>query len=168
MKYSFILALFLITAAIACTKPKSVSEISSSDKPNLSIAFATSLADTIPLRNFQALNIADVSGMKFRGMNGKEVRYFSYEVDKKNLLRVVSQLPVVISDSKTDTLCRLISFDILKGYEIDPEEINVGNYFWNSSEKNEIYECIKGSVRHTMIFEKSSNKVHHRVEYLRG
>jgi hypothetical protein len=168
MKYSFILSIFLITAAIACTKPKSVSEISSNDKPNLSIAFATSLADTIPLKSFQTLNIADVAGMKFRGMNGKEVRYFSYEVDKKNLLRVVSQLPVAISDSKTDTLCRLISLDVLKEYEIDPDEIQIGNYFWNSADKHEIYECVKGSIRHTMIFEKLSNKVHHRVEYLRG
>jgi hypothetical protein len=167
MKYSLILALFLITAAFACTKPR-LSESLSSDRPDLSIAFATSLADTIPLKNFQALNIADVAGMKFRGVNGKEVRYFSYEVDKKNLLRVVSQLPAVISDSKSDTLCRLISVEVLKEYETDPGEIQVGNYFWNSSDKNEIYECVKGSVRHTMIFEKSSNKVHHRIEYLRG
>jgi hypothetical protein len=167
MLVALMLSAALIVCDLACTKPRTSQRIVS-EKPNLSMTFATSLADTIPLKSFMALKIADVAGMKFRGANGKEVRYFNYEVDKKNLLRVISQLPIVISESKTDTLCRLISVDALKEYETDPGEIEVGNYFWNSSDKNEIYECVKGSVRHTMIFERSSNKVHHRVEYLRG
>jgi hypothetical protein len=167
MKYSASLSFFLIAAAFACTKPRT-SQSSTSEKPNLSMTFATSLADTIPLKSFMALNIADVAGIKFRGLNGKEVRYFNYEVDKKSLLRVVSQLPVLIEDSKIDTTCRQISTDVLKHYEIDSDELEVANRFWNSSNKDEIYECIKGSIKHTMIFEQASNKVFHRVEYLRG
>ena len=168
MKFSSPIFCFLIASAFCCTKPRSAHDIAMAEHRNTAVTFTTSLADTIPAKSLNQLHIGNVLGIKYRDLDGTEVRYFNYVVSKTDLLRMVAQLPFSVSDSKSDSLCRKVPPENLEQYKASPGEMQAVPEFWTSKNNSDIYECIKGSQRHTLIFDDRSNRVYHRVEFLRG
>ena len=153
----FFLPLFL-------PKKKAVSP-STSTPPAL--VTTTSLADSMPLHLIQSAGLENVSGKKFTYPNGWFSNYFVYTCDKKELLKILSLLPVPISRGVADTTYRRMDIRELEliRQKVPPDEIETE--FWSySPNETEAYECIKAPYRHIVLISKVNQRVFHRIEPL--
>jgi hypothetical protein len=146
--------------------------VSSSYYPDFGIhtpvLFSTTLSDTLSLKTFQKLHIQDVEGIKVKYPTGKYACYFEYTADPEVLLDAISSQPFSKYTLLADTRCRAISFDQLKQLKTSVSDFEFENSttFWTVEEKEfEVYECLKSPLKHTILIDRKSNKVLHRVEY---
>ena len=157
----------LIVAVATCSRPKVTDTIS--NIPTSATMFYTTLSDTIPQKNLHVFLPADVRGIRLLAINGPgEVRYFDYEADPEKVLSELSKVGFFLSDTRSDTTSRKITFDDLV---IDPllaeSEYYYASSFWNvDRSKFEVYECIKTPMKHQVLIDRQSNRILHRVVYL--
>jgi hypothetical protein len=165
MKVPIVISLLLLFALSACKKPmpQGISDIRSIP----SIVFHTSLADTLPKKTYDALNISNISGLKIKDLQGHDVRYFDYETDTKILLTALSEAPFDRNTILSDTLCRKLSLPELRlsMNTMSSLETESASFFWTiDPSQYDIYECIKSPFKHNILVHKKSRKVLHRVE----
>lgn len=132
------------------------------------IAFRTTLADTLGEKTFQKLHIANVEGVKIKYITGNTTSYFEYRADSKTVIKAISELPFPKYASLADTRCRPIPFERVRERKgsITSLEYQNSESFWNVNESNvEVYECLKGDELHTLLIDKKSNRILHRIEF---
>lgn len=131
------------------------------------ITQSTSLADSIPIEYYQQLKVVEKRGNKFFE-KGKAVTYLEYETEANALLKTIGLLPFSKYAVRADTVCietGFYEFTSLKK-SISKEELATGSYFWNIEPTNyQVFECIKGYEKHTLLISRNSDHVLHRIEY---
>lgn len=134
----------------------------------LPVTYTTSLADSIPIEYYRQLNVVEKQGNKFFE-KGKRVTYLEYETEAEKLLKTIGNLPFSTYAVRADTVCvetGFYEFTSLKN-TISKEEFNAGSYFWNIEPTDyQVFECIKGFEKHTLLISIHSDQVLHRIEYI--
>lgn len=135
--------------------------------PNAPIVLATSLADTLGQTTFQKLHIRDVEGIKVKYPSGNYASYFEYEAERNTVLHVISNQPFARYAQLADTRARKISADELKLVQSTVTGLEFeSTSFWSvNPDEYEVYECLKSPMKHTVLVNKKSNKILHRIEY---
>jgi len=167
MRVLFTLPLLILFALASCWKSEqfNASETSTMPPP---LVVLISLADTLPEKSFHNLHVQDVHGFKVKYATGQSVSYFDYQADRTVVLDTISRLPFSKYSALADVQCRPIPYqaiEILRS-AISGYEIETGRSFWEA-DRNEfdVYECIKAPFRHTLLLNKKSARVIHRIEY---
>lgn len=158
----------LLFATWGCNKPHHLKG-SIEQLPNQPAVLLTSLQDSLPAKALQELKIDKrILGTKIKYNNGRYVSYFEYEADHQTLLRTIGRLPFSRAAILADTTCRAISiddFNQLRTTISAVEEENTAS-FWNvASPQVVVYECIKAPFKHTLVLDKTTSRVLHRVAF---
>lgn len=162
---AFILPTLLVFSIFACTKPVDTSFLPNEyERPEIRLV---TLRDTLPNSSFSNLSIQELKGVKATYVTGRYTCYFEYNANQQEVLRAIDILPFDINTRLSDTQCRKMDSDFsLSGKHIlSNQEINSSAFFWNINTEDFIYyECIKSPMRHTILLDKHSNRVLHRIE----
>ena len=155
---------------IACDRPESSKPKNTNSENQVDpVVFYTSLEDSIPQTAMQSLHLGRVTGIKVKSIDGNSVSYFEYQANKRDLLRVISQLPFSTHGVVADTLCRRVNYDdycSLRSLTSAFEQQKASS-FWNiDTALYEVYECIKSPQKHLLVVSKNSDQVYHRIEIL--
>lgn len=162
---AFILPALLILSIFACEKPKDTSYLPD-EYANPQIAQIT-LHDTLSTPSLSHLSIQELKGVKASYISGRYTCYFEYNANQQDLLKVINTLPFDINTRLSDTVCRKMDGEFsLSGQRIlSNQEIASSAFFWNiNPEDFTYYECIKSPMRHTILLDKHSNRILHRIE----
>ena len=162
---AFILPSILILSIFACKKPKDTSYLPD-EHANPQITHVT-LRDTLSTMSLANLAIHELKGVKATYVTGRSTCYFEYNANQQDLLKVINTLPFDINTRLSDTLCRKMGGEFsLNGKRIlSDQEIASSAFFWNINPQDFIYyECIKSPMRHTILLDKHSSRILHRVE----
>ncbi|HEX5168036.1 MAG TPA: hypothetical protein VFW11_02600 [Cyclobacteriaceae bacterium] len=167
----YLLPCLFILAALSCKKNENIFEAQKrpADESTEAIIFYTLLADSLSAKAIDALRVGDVTGIKVKYLSGRECRYFEYDAEKSLVIRTISQLPFTPYSKYSDTLCRKINDEDLTRLRrtISSTEYENSSSFWNNdSETVDVYECIKSPFRHTLVIDRKSNHILHRIELL--
>jgi hypothetical protein len=128
---------------------------------------SASLADSIPIEYYQQLIVVERQGNRIYE-DGKAVTYLEYETDANNLLRTIARLPFSKYAARADTVCLEIGFYGFAALRssLSDEERQAGSFFWSATPQSyQRYECIKGDEKHTLLINRTSDQVLHRIEY---
>ncbi len=129
---------------------------------------STSLADSIPIEYYQQLKVVEKQGNRIYE-NGKAVTYLEYETDAGQLLKTIARLPFSKYAMRADTVCLEIGFygfAALRG-SLSEDERQAGSFFWSATPQSyQRYECVKGNEKHTLLINRNSHQVLHRIEYV--
>jgi hypothetical protein len=162
---SLILPSLLILSIFACTKPNDKSYLPDEyANPKLT---SVTLRDTLPASSLANLFIQESKGVKATYVTGRFTTYFEYNANQQDLLKTINTLPFDINTRLSDTLCRKIDgqFSLSGKQFLSNEEIESSSFFWNiNPEDFTYYECIKSPMRHTILLDKHSNRILHRIE----
>lgn len=150
----------LLFALGSCKKP--VLEATTDGVPPL--VLATSIYDSLPSETVKVLGLEKVNGLKLLYRSGEEVSYFHYKADKKNLLRVLSELPFNANSRIADTLCRKISLAELSRPWDDLSDFDSKMPVNIEEAAVTVYQCSKPPFLHTIIARLESDEILHRVE----
>jgi hypothetical protein len=158
-------------AIVSCKKPpEPLSEdYAAGMEHNGAVVFYTSLADSLSEKTLETMEIHDVMGVKVKYLSGHENRYFAYEADPDLAIRAISQIPFLPYAKYSDSHCRRISCKDLEviRQNISTMELSSSSFFWAALSKlPEAYECIKSPYRHTLLIERESNLIFHRMELI--
>lgn len=162
---AFILPGLLILSIFACEKPKNTSYFPD-EYANPQITRMT-LRDTLSAKSLSNLYIQELKGVKVSYASGRYTCYFEYNANQQDILKVINTLPFDINTRLSDTLCRKMDEEFsLNGKRIrSNQEIASSSFFWNINPNNfTYYECIKSPMRHTLLLDKHSNRILHRIE----
>ncbi len=132
------------------------------------VVFYTSLADTLPQKALDELDVASTLGIHVRYLSGHDVRYFTYETPAR-VPDIIASLPFHRTANLADTVSRVISYDEVEKirHTISDTELQAASFFWNiNPEEFTAFECVKGEMKHNFLIHKISNTVLHRVEYV--
>lgn len=166
MKGSFgVIGLLFLFALGGCKKP--VIDVNDNVIPPL--VLSTSIYDSLPQKTVQALNLGDITGLKFKYTTGLYANYFAYEADPQAVLNAISELPFQLSGSLADTLCHKITFNEIRALQqnISRTELERTSFFWNTDPVTmAMFECIKPPYRHTLLLTKNSDRILHRIEFI--
>ncbi|MFZ6013235.1 MAG: hypothetical protein ACOYXT_23030 [Bacteroidota bacterium] len=165
---SLLLPALLVLSIMACKKPN-LDPYAVAFEDLEPLVLHTSLADTLPARSFQELQIKDVLGLKINYLQGGSVQYFEYKADANTVLKVLAKLPFPKDVALADTGCRRVAFEQLQlmALDVSPTEYASASFFWQAdADDHEFYECIKSPVRHQVLISKSSGKVLHRIDHI--
>jgi hypothetical protein len=163
MKYFLpgVLSVLLIAGA-ACEK----STRGSYDEEFL-VAGST-LADSLSLKTIQAMNVNELAGVAINiRSERRRIHYYEYQGDKNTILKAISQSGFEKDSLIADTVCRRVSFERLLAIKstLQPDEIKQSQFYWQfKSDKCEVYECIKASTKHIIVFLKDSKTTLHRIQ----
>ena len=112
------------------------------------------------LQNFQRKKVTYKSG--------KSTCYYEYEAKGDNLLSVITRLPFKLkTHARIDSTYRAMNTPFsLSGQEIlTKEEITASAFFWRiDPDEFDYYECLKDSDRHTVLINKKTKQILHRIE----
>ncbi len=162
---AFILPTLLILSIFACKKPVDTSFLlNEHESPEIKLV---TLRDTLPNSSLSNLPIQELKGVKATYVSGRYTCYFEYNANQQEVLRAIDILPFDINTRLSDTQCRKMDGDFsLSGKRIlSNQEINSSAFFWSiNPEDFTYYECIKSPMRHTILLDKYSNKILHRIE----
>lgn len=163
----YFVPLLFISAFFGCQSPekKHITYEQAENAPPLVIY--TSLDDTLPKKSMQALNLPRVLGTKVKYMTGHYASYFEYEADGDDVLRMIGNLPFSMEAVRADTTCLKMDkrhLDLIRD-KISPQEYENASAFWSAGDDFEIYACVKYPYLHTVLINRKSNKVLHRVAY---
>jgi hypothetical protein len=158
-------------AIVSCKKPpEPLSQGYTTGMEHIgAVVFYTSLADSLSEKTLETMEIHDVMGVKVKYLSGHESRYFAYEADPDLVIRAISQIPFLPYTKYSDTHCRKISCEDLEviRQNIPTMELSSSSFFWTAlSKPPEAYECIKSPYRHTLLIERESNLIFHRMELI--
>jgi len=168
MRYlSWALPIFLVSYLFACTKPVRREVITVWNEKNSPVITNTSLFDTLRVNAIRALDIHELHGVRASYLSGKTVSYFEYDTDPEKLLTFISCLPFKKTDAVSDTVCHLQNFTFSQsGRELlSGEELTSAAFFWKINPDDYLYyECLKSPARHTILINKKTKRVLHRIE----
>lgn len=166
LKWIFVLPIVMLTVLGACKKPHLEEELDYIPP----LVLTTSLEDSLPSKAIKALNLPKTLGTKILYQNGLYASYFEYEANPDAVVETVSQLPFPIHlNVPADTLCRPISshdIEIMLKLISPEEKENTANFWTSYKNSSSAFECIKGHFRHTLLMNRNSNKILHRIEFL--
>ena len=116
------------------------------------------------------LEIKEIHGVRVDNHDADTVSYyFEYEAEDYNeVLNAISALPARIDDNRYSIRCGLLNsptnpLDASK--KLAKDELNASDFFWEATPGDyTFYECLKGSMRHTLLVSKTSSRVLHRIE----
>jgi len=153
---------------MACKKPtEALNESAWSEYSNPSISKAY-LNDSIPQKFLTELSAKELNGIKVTYKSGKSTSYYEYEADGDNLLSIITKLPFKLkTHARIDSTYRAMNIPFsLSGQKIlTNKEIVASAFFWKINPNEfDYYECLKGSARHTVLINKKTNQILHRVE----
>ncbi len=153
-----------ILASIACQKPSHVNGASS--LAEIPLVLSVSLSDTLPAKALTDADLPDVKGIKVQYADGKYASYFDYHGDRQRVMAVIASLPFSKGSEIADTSCRNISAEILHVQQqgLPVSEIGYAEFFWSGSGNREAFECLKPPYKHTLLFDKNSTRIFHRIE----
>lgn len=161
-------ALLIILSAFACKKPAHIGKSDSSEEIS-SIVFATSLSDTLPQKTLEEINVTDAMGIKIASIDGTYVSYFEYQAEPGNVVKALSNMAFSKACVLADTTCRRISnknLEELKS-QVSTVEVDHSEFFWAANSGGmEAFECIKPPFKHTLLVDKNSTRIFHRIEFL--
>lgn len=161
-------ALLIILSAFACKKPAHIGKSDLSEEMS-AIVFATSLSDTLPQKTLEQLKVTDAMGIKIASTNGTYVSYFEYKAEPCNVVKALTNLAFSKAAVLADTTCRRIpnkNLDELKS-QVSLLEVEHSDFFWTANSGGmEAFECIKPPFKHTLIVDKNSTRIFHRIEFL--
>jgi hypothetical protein len=169
MKIALLFPLSLIVAIAACKRPTAaINQTGIWDEASAPSIDKTSLWDTIPARFIANVNIKEVNGVKASYTSGRSTSYHEYEVSSvEKLLVSISSLPFKNTNAINDTTCRAINtvFSLSGKDIVSEEEIKAADFFWRINPADyDYYECIKTPMRHTILINKKTRRVLHRIE----
>ena len=173
MTKSTILILFPIAIMMlraACERPTKAinnTDIYGWDEYKNPVITRTSLYDTLPKKFTSELNMASINGIKATYPSGKYTAYFEYKADPEKVLNAIGTLPFKKSDAVSDTTCRAlpIPFSLSGKSVLSMSEIKASSFFWNINPHDFFYyECLKAPERHTILINKITGMVLHRIE----
>jgi hypothetical protein len=164
----FLVPLVFISAFFSCQsrEKKHLTYAQAENAPPLVIY--TSLDDTLPKKSVQSLNLPQrVLGTKVKYMTGHYASYFVYDADGEDVLSMIANLPFSMNAVTADTTCLRMDRHHL---ELIREKISAQEYenaaaFWSAGDDFEIYACSKYPYMHTVLINRKSNKVLHRIDY---
>lgn len=159
---------FLFFCFLACKKPANLGD-GSSDAGRLPIALAVSLSDSLPQKALTTLGLSDVTGVKIQYIDGRSASYFTYSAGRDIALNTIAGLPFSKGSKLADTLCRPVATEaLLHEYAgLSTTESQHADFFWQALKQNvEAFECIKTPWKHTLLVNKTSGQVLHRIEFL--
>jgi len=160
---SFFSIAVVVSAMLSCDKPHQ--HLIQSDTISATAAvFATSLADSLPLKTFEAINVGKVTGTKIVNLEGLDVRYFEYEADPDVLLNALAESPFELESKVADTTCRRINHqDLLSSFSdiSDAERAYAASFMNKDPEHFEYYACVKSPIVHLVALNRSTRKVFH-------
>jgi hypothetical protein len=168
-KLTALLPLLLIVAFFSCQEPKSRQLTYEQAENTPPLVLYTSLDDSLPPKAIQSLNLQQrVLGLKVKYMTGQYASYFEYEAKGDQVLETISRLPFSLNASRADTLCLRMDYRYLEFMkaEMSPVELENAPAFWTAGDDFEVYECNKYPYLHTVLINRKSNKVLHRVALL--
>jgi len=163
---SFILPALLILSIFACEKPRDTSYLLNEyDQPEIT---NVTLRDTLPKNDVLSnLFIEESKGVKAIYKSGRYTCYFEYKANQQDILKIINTLPFDINTRLSDTQCRKMNQDFsLNGKRIrSGKEIESSAFFWDINPEDFVYyECIKSPMRHTLLLDKHSNRILHRID----
>jgi len=168
MKISLLFPLLLIISTIACKRPTEAlneSAWSEYETPSISKAF---LKDSIPQKLLTELSAKEVNGIKINYKSGKHTCYYEYEADGNTLLSVITRLPFKLkTHARIDSTYRTMNAPFsLSGMKVLTEaEIAAAAFFWKINPYEfYYYECQKDTDRHTILINKKTKEILHRIE----
>jgi len=162
---AFILPVLLILSIFACERPKDTSYLPD-EYANPQIAQIT-LRDTLSAKSISNLVIQELKGVKASYVTGRYTCYFEYNTNQQDLLRAINTLPFDMNTRLSDTQCRKIegNFSVNGKRARSDREVESSSFFWNINPDDfTYYECIKSPMRHTLLLDKHSNRILHRIE----
>jgi hypothetical protein len=166
MRIAFIFPLLLIASAFACSKHKSKISTEWNEYASPRIENVR-LYDSIPALAKHHLAIKELHGIKVNYISGRSASYFEYEADAEKLIKTLGALPFLKSNEVSDTLCREMqhSFSLSGNKVLSAQEIKAASFFWKiNTDEYQYYECIKWPSRHTLLINKTTGRILHRVE----
>lgn len=167
MKSALFFSVLLLLSIVACKKPSYSTDGLVYDH-SMPVLFYTSLADTLPKKTFDQLNLSDrVVGIKINNLNGLDVRYFEYQADPDVMIGALSKMAFDKHEIRADTLCRKITSQEMRltFEQVSSSELAYASSFFNSTSASfEFYECLKSPYRHHVVIDRVTNKVMHRIE----
>ena len=164
----YFVPLLFISAFFSCQSPeqKHLSYEQAENAPPLVVY--TSLDDTLPKKSMECLHLPHrVLGTKVKYMTGHDASYFEYEADGDDVLSVIGNLPFSMDAVRADTTCLRMDkrhLDLIRE-KISAEEYENAPAFWNAGDEFEIYACTKYPYMHTVLINRKSNQVLHRIEH---
>ncbi len=167
MKLSYALPVFILSSIFACKRPSESHADTVWSEHKSPTLTTTLLRDTLPYRFISNLHITEVHGVKASYSSGQQTSYYEYEADPEMILKMVSSLPFKRSNSVSDTTCRAfeIPFSMTGKRFISAKELQAANFFWQINPKDFFYyECLKNPDRHTILINKITGRILHRVE----
>lgn len=167
MKYwCYFFHFFFILAIFACKKPPetaTIQEWSGKEEPAIS---SISLYDTIP-SIIKQINIHEIRGIKAAYPSGAFTCYFEYDAEPAEMLKLISMLPFKRNGMSSDTIVRPMESEFSTSGKtlLTEEEISSSEFFWNIDPRQySYYECVKNPVRHTILVNKNTGRILHRIE----
>lgn len=143
-------------------------DVQCTPKFNLPVLFYTSLKDTFPKQSLQALHLEHVNGIKILYRSGQFSSYFEYEADHPELIRTIGSLSFALDSAVAGTTCHAMPFDYIRASKsmVPAIECEHAAFFWSVSEKEYVaYTCLKSPYKHTLLLNKNSKRVLHRIEF---
>lgn len=169
MKQFLTLPLLLLLGLAACQKPKENIESSYNYNSFEPLVLYTSLHDTLSEKAMKGMKLEKVDGLKIKYPTGNYSSYFEYMADPHDVLREIGHASFPVYASIADTLCRKVDYKTLAlmRQNISATEQETCSFFWNVNEHEfEVYECFKGSLKHTLLINHHSNQILHRIEFV--
>lgn len=164
-----VIPLLLLFLLAACDKhqqaPNAATSIDESVGPAVLHA---SLQDTLSPAFLHALRLEKVEGLNVKYLSGHETHYFAYIADPDAVLRAVVRTAFSKHVAIADTVCRRIDYRALAmlAQPLHATELAAGAFFWEADATGfEVYECVRGPIRHTLLISRATRNVLHRVEF---
>jgi hypothetical protein len=159
---AFLLPTLLILATFVTKRGTYLEAVA--DEPTV---LEVSLFDTMPSRAVQAFGIEDVRGVKIELPNGAYASYFRYEANPSDVLQAIASLPFPLYAERADTLCLPLTsreIELLKNLASEREK-KEASFFWSADlSEYDLFESLKPPFRHTLMINKKTNQILHRIE----
>lgn len=173
----YLFPLLLISAIITCKEPpKENNDATIPQARNTTawknlppVVFEASLADTLPAQTTARLGLQNISGTALKYLTGTNAYYFTYYAEKNSLLHEMSLIPFSRYGFLSDVNCRPMGTSYLSTIQPPTDSLEYAKSiaFWEADPNcYDLYECIKSPWRHTLLINKSSGQVLHRIDNL--
>lgn len=161
--------LLLLFFLAACDKrQQTLNTLASVDEAIGPVVLHASLRDTLSPAFLQALQLEKVEGLNVKYLSGQETHYFAYIADPDAVLRAVVHTAFSTHVAVADTVCRRLDHHALAmlAQPLHATELAAGAFFWEADAAEfEVYECVRGPIRHTLLISRATRNVLHRVEF---
>jgi hypothetical protein len=161
--------LLLLFLSAACDKRQQTPDAATAaDEAVGPVVLYASLQDTLSPAFLHALRLEKVEGLNVKYLSGHEAHYFAYIADPDAVLRAVAHTAFSKHVAVADTVCRRMDPRALAmlAQPLHATERAAGAFFWEADATEfEVYECVRGPIRHTLLISRATRNVLHRVEF---